>query len=95
MPHAFLCDFDGTIAPSDIGAQFARRFSPDGLAESPEFLAAWMRDDIGHRALTVLQCSVLRVTRERRGSSRAHSRLIRRSRLLYVKRKRGATRWRW
>jgi 2-hydroxy-3-keto-5-methylthiopentenyl-1-phosphate phosphatase len=64
MPHAFLCDFDGTIAPSDIGAQFARRFSPQGLAESPEFLAAWMRDDIGHRALTVLQCSVLTVTRE-------------------------------
>jgi len=64
MPHAFLCDFDGTVAPSDIGAQFARRFSPEGLAESPEFLAAWMRDDIGHRALTVLQCSVLSVTRE-------------------------------
>ena len=64
MPHAFLCDFDGTVAPFDIGAQFARRFSPDGLAESPEFLAAWMRDDIGHRALTVLQCSLLTVTRD-------------------------------
>lgn len=64
MPHAFLCDFDGTIAPSDIGAQFARRFSPDGLAESPEFLAAWMRGEMGHRTLTALQCSVLTVTRE-------------------------------
>ena len=64
MPHAFLCDFDGTIAPSDIGAAFARRFSPGGAAESPEFLSAWMRGEMGHRELAVAQCALLEVTRE-------------------------------
>jgi len=64
MPHAFLCDFDGTIAPFDIGAAFARRFSPCGRAESPEFLAAWMRGEMGHRELTMAQCALIEATRE-------------------------------
>lgn len=64
MRHAFLCDFDGTVAPSDIGAAFARRFSPDGRAESPAFLARWMRGEMGHRELTVAQCALLEVTRD-------------------------------
>jgi 2-hydroxy-3-keto-5-methylthiopentenyl-1-phosphate phosphatase len=64
MPSVFLCDFDGTISPSDIGAAFARRFSPGGAAESPEFLARWMHGEMGHRELTLAQCELLRVTRE-------------------------------
>ena len=32
MPFAYLCDFDGTVSPRDIGAAFADRFSPDGSA---------------------------------------------------------------
>ena len=64
MPQAFLCDFDGTVSPSDIGAAFARRFSPDGLAESGPFLDRWLRGEMGHRELTTAQCAVLSVTRE-------------------------------
>lgn len=64
MPYAFLCDFDGTIAPSDIGAAFARRFSPGGRAEAPSFLARWMRGEMGHRELTEAQCALLLVTPE-------------------------------
>jgi 2,3-diketo-5-methylthio-1-phosphopentane phosphatase len=64
MPAAFLCDFDGTVSPSDIGASFARRFSPGGAAESPEFLARWMSGEMGHRELTMEQCKLLSVTRE-------------------------------
>ena len=64
MPHAFLCDFDGTASPSDIGAAFARRFSPGGAAETPGFFDRWMRGEIGHRELTVAQCALLSVTRE-------------------------------
>jgi 2-hydroxy-3-keto-5-methylthiopentenyl-1-phosphate phosphatase len=64
MPHAFLCDFDGTVSPFDIGASFARRFSPDGAAESPAFLARWMRGEMGHRELTEAQCALLSVTRD-------------------------------
>jgi len=64
MPHAFLCDFDGTVSPSDIGAAFVRAFSPDGSAESPEFLARWMSGEMGHRELTLAQCALLSVTRD-------------------------------
>src|SRR5512134_499945 len=64
MPRAFLCDFDGTVSPSDVGAAFARRFSPEGAAEAPAFLARWMRGEMGHRELTVAQCELLAVTRE-------------------------------
>ena len=64
MPHAFLCDFDGTVSPSDIGAAFARRFSARGAAETPAFLARWMRGEMGPRDLTLAQCALLSVTRE-------------------------------
>ena len=64
MPYAFLCDFDGTVSPSDIGAAFARRFSPGGAAETSAFLGRWMRGEMGHRELTVAQCALLTVTRE-------------------------------
>jgi 2,3-diketo-5-methylthio-1-phosphopentane phosphatase len=64
MPHAFLCDFDGTVSPSDIGAAFARRFSPGGTAETPAFLARWMSGEMGHRELTTAQCALLTVTRD-------------------------------
>ena len=64
MRLAFLCDFDGTASPSDIGAAFARRFSPDGAAEAPAFLARWKRGEMGHRELTEAQCALLAVTRE-------------------------------
>jgi HAD superfamily phosphoserine phosphatase-like hydrolase len=62
MPRVFLCDFDGTVSPSDIGAAFARRFSPGGLAESSAFLARWMSGEMGHRELTEAQCRLLEVS---------------------------------
>jgi HAD superfamily phosphoserine phosphatase-like hydrolase len=64
MPSVFLCDFDGTVSPADIGAAFARRFSPAGAAETPAFLARWMSGEMGHRELTAAQCRLLAVTRE-------------------------------
>lgn len=65
MPRVFLCDFDGTVAPSDIGAAFARAFSPGGLAERPDFLARWTRGEMGHRELTRAQCEVMTVSEDR------------------------------
>jgi 2-hydroxy-3-keto-5-methylthiopentenyl-1-phosphate phosphatase len=62
MPTAWLCDFDGTIAPHDIGAAFAKRFSPGGRAERPEFLERWLRGEMGHRALTEAQCRLIHAT---------------------------------
>ncbi len=60
MPLAFLCDFDGTVSPRDIGAAFAERFSRDGDAARVPELAAWRAGRLGHRSLTLAQCARLR-----------------------------------
>ena len=43
MARAWLCDFDGTVSPTDIGAAFARAFSPGrrGRAAS-DLLGPWI-----------------------------------------------------
>lgn len=64
MPRAFLCDFDGTVAPTDIGAAFARAFSPGGAAEQEELLGPWIRGEMGHRDLTRAQCRLITATAE-------------------------------
>lgn len=62
MPIAYLCDFDGTVSPRDIGAAFAEKFSPAGAAARVPELASWMAGRIGHRELTRAQCACLRST---------------------------------
>ena len=64
MPRAFLCDFDGTISPTDIGAAFARAFSPGVAAEQEALLGPWVSGAIGHRELTEAQCGLLTATAE-------------------------------
>ncbi len=61
MPLAFLCDFDGTVAPSDIGAALIRRFAPGHEGERRLLLERWLRDEIGHRELTEAECGPVRV----------------------------------
>ena len=58
---AYLCDFDGTIAPSDVGARFARAFAADGGAAFHALEAGWRDGTLGHRELTEAECRVLRV----------------------------------
>ena len=62
MARAFLCDFDGTISPTDIGAAFARAFSPGGAAEHDGLLGPWVSGELGHRELTELQCRLISAT---------------------------------
>ncbi|MEO5989200.1 MAG: HAD-IB family phosphatase [Candidatus Eisenbacteria bacterium] len=64
MPIAYLCDFDGTISPCDIGAAFAERFSPSGAASKLPMLDEWLAGRVGHRDLTQAQCGLLSVTEE-------------------------------
>jgi HAD superfamily phosphoserine phosphatase-like hydrolase len=64
MPVAWLCDFDGTVSPSDIGAAFAERFSPAGESSRVPELADWLAGRCGHRALTRAQCARVRAGRE-------------------------------
>ena len=62
MARAYLCDFDGTISPTDLGAAFARAFSPGGAAEQEGLLGPWMRGEMGHRELTETQCRLISAT---------------------------------
>ncbi len=61
MPIAYLCDFDGTISPQDIGAAFAQRFSPAGAASRLPMLDEWLAGRVGHRELTQAQCALIEV----------------------------------
>ena len=60
MPIAYLCDFDGTVSPRDIGAEFAERFSAGGEAARVAELTDWSAGRIGHRELTRAQCARIR-----------------------------------
>lgn len=62
MPLAYLCDFDGTVSPVDIGASFMVRFSTGREAETRELLTRWRAGEIGSRELTAIELGWLSVT---------------------------------
>lgn len=57
---AWLCDFDGTIAP-DVGAAMVRAFSDGREDERRSLLARWMEGHMGHRELTIAESALMRV----------------------------------
>ena len=64
MPTAYLCDFDGTIAPSDIGAGLFQRFALGDRSEAKQALARWKDDAIGHRELTEIECRAMEMSED-------------------------------
>lgn len=64
MAFAYLCDFDGTISPMDIGAEFVRRFTTRDPSESDVLVERWRAGELGYRELAVAECAALSVTRE-------------------------------
>jgi 2,3-diketo-5-methylthio-1-phosphopentane phosphatase len=62
MRTAYLCDFDGTIAPSDIGATLFMRFAVGDGAEAKAALKRWKSDEIGSRELTEIECRCMDVS---------------------------------
>lgn len=62
MPIAYLCDFDGTISPRDIGAAFVRAYSPGGAAARESLLGEWLAGRMGHRELTRRQVELVRAS---------------------------------
>jgi HAD superfamily phosphoserine phosphatase-like hydrolase len=64
MPVAYLCDFDGTIAPDDIGARYVERFGTLGANEREALVERWRRGTIGSRELTLAECEGLSATEE-------------------------------
>ena len=61
---AWLCDFDGTISPSDIGASLVRRFAPEGGEHRRRLFERWKREEIGSRELARAECDDVRATSE-------------------------------
>jgi len=61
MPFSYLCDFDGTISPQDIGAAFVERYSPGGAATGRDVLEDWLAGRMGHRELTRRQAALVRI----------------------------------
>jgi len=59
MTFAFVCDFDGTVSPHDIGEGIERRFSTLAPEAHAALLAEWLCGDLGHRALTERLCEGL------------------------------------
>ncbi|MEO5616862.1 MAG: HAD-IB family phosphatase [Candidatus Eisenbacteria bacterium] len=57
----WLCDFDGTIAPWDIGAALIERFAPDAGGRRQVLLERWKREEIGSLELTREECRDVRV----------------------------------
>jgi len=57
----WLCDFDGTIAPADIGAALIARYAPGAVDRRRELLERWKREEIGSRELTREECRDVRV----------------------------------
>ncbi len=64
MRATFLCDFDGTVAPADIGKALVERFSTGDPGRRHALLEDWRAGAIGHRELTVAECDDVRVTRD-------------------------------
>jgi 2-hydroxy-3-keto-5-methylthiopentenyl-1-phosphate phosphatase len=62
MRYALVCDFDGTVAIADVGADFVRHFGSGPTHELESALERWRAGEIGHRELTRVECRRLVVT---------------------------------
>jgi 2-hydroxy-3-keto-5-methylthiopentenyl-1-phosphate phosphatase len=60
MPTVYLCDFDGTVSPADVGAELVRRFSTAPPEVHRSRLARWRSGSLGHRELTMAECTEMR-----------------------------------
>ena len=58
---AWLCDFDGTVSPRDIGAALVRAYAAGRERDLDALLDRWRAGTIGHRELTERQCGLLAV----------------------------------
>lgn len=59
MSYAYLCDFDGTVSPADIGAALVARFRSGRDPELDRTLERWRAGEIGHRELTEAECRAM------------------------------------
>jgi 2,3-diketo-5-methylthio-1-phosphopentane phosphatase len=60
-PIAFLCDFDGTVSPHDIGASLVKRFGRSA-SEVDTLLERWRTDAMSTREVIAAECATLRMS---------------------------------
>jgi 2-hydroxy-3-keto-5-methylthiopentenyl-1-phosphate phosphatase len=60
MRLAFLCDFDGTVAPADVGRQFFERHAHGSRDSLDALETRWRSGELGHRELTEEQSVLIR-----------------------------------
>jgi 2,3-diketo-5-methylthio-1-phosphopentane phosphatase len=63
MRTTWLCDFDGTIARTDVGAALVERYAGGDRARRRALAEAWLAGRLGSRALIVAECAAVRVSR--------------------------------
>ena len=64
MKRAYLCDFDGTVSPTDVGSAFFAHFAAPRRAEWEAVIAEWLAGGLGARECLERECALVRVTRE-------------------------------
>ena len=64
MRTTWLCDFDGTIARTDVGAALVERYARGDRARRRALAEAWRAGRLGSRALIVAECAAVRVNRD-------------------------------
>ncbi len=62
MGRAFLCDFDGTVAPADVGNAFFAHFAAARRKDWEAIVAGWLAGDLGSRECLRRECALVRVT---------------------------------
>src|SRR2546428_589775 len=61
MRLAFVCDFDGTVSPTDVGAALVWRFTTD-RGRVARLVERWRAGEIGTRDVIEGECATLRVS---------------------------------
>jgi HAD superfamily phosphoserine phosphatase-like hydrolase len=63
VKRAYLCDFDGTVSPTDVGSAFFAHFAAPRRAEWEAVIAEWLAGGLGARECLERECALVRATR--------------------------------
>jgi 2,3-diketo-5-methylthio-1-phosphopentane phosphatase len=65
MRRAYLCDFDGTVSPTDVGNAFFAHFTAGARAEWDALMERWLSGALGARDCLRAECELVRIDRQR------------------------------
>ena len=64
MRRAYLCDFDGTVSPTDVGNAFFEHFTSDARGAWDTLMTRWLSGQLGARDCLRAECGLVRIDRE-------------------------------